>query len=181
MHSLHRGSRADSSAAFHRKLRMEIAQQNSKTPNAHENKTILLHNKIMGQISGQNKKKEWGTFAWKPCWWKDTQTHPGRWTKVLGLAWQWAQACVSCPWVSMGVVLVYPPLKTLWCQTQWNVFFKASVGRVGARGTSCTLLIAASLLLICRRENLLYILLLAKRRVEGKSLKAQSAQLHSAG
>lgn len=83
------------------------------------------------------------------------------------------------PWVNIGAILVYPPLKTLWCQTQWNVCFKASM--VGTRGTSCTLLITASLLLICRREKLFCVLLLVTRRVEGKSLGAQSAHLRSAG
>lgn len=37
--------------------------------------------------------------------------------------------CVCYPWVNIGVILVCPPLKSLWCQTQWNVCLKGSMGR----------------------------------------------------
>ena len=48
------------------------------------------------------------------------------------------------------------------------------MGRVGASGISCAPLIAANLLPTCRREKWLCGLVLATRRVEGKSFGAQS-------
>lgn len=48
------------------------------------------------------------------------------------------------------------------------------MGMVGTSGISCTPLGAANLLPTCRREKLLCGLVLATRRVEGKSFGAQS-------
>jgi len=45
---------------------------------------------------------------------------------------------------------------------------------MGTSGISCTLLVAANLLPTCRREKLPCGLVLATRRVEGKSFGAQS-------
>lgn len=94
----------------------------------------------------------------------------------LGLTWQQSYARAAPRWIR-DLSFVHPPLKTLWCQARWNGFqlgFKSGVGRMGASGINCPPLISINLLPTCRREKLLCGMVLATRRVEGRSFGAQS-------
>lgn len=106
------------------------------------------------------------------------------------MSWEAKKRCIIISWAHMTAVLrtcspqvnmwpifFHPPLKTLWCQARWNGFqlgFKAGVGRMGASGINCTPLISINLHPTCRREKLLCGMVLATRRVEGRSFGAQS-------